>query len=296
MSDLERAEQTWDNIDIEEVRAVAWLCINAVGKDIWGEFSDGLGPVHRSMELLSQRRPGDNLVGAALVCGDMQSERAFFEHTPFVKFARVEGYDLSQASLDRYTPDGIEWVPHKVDCNNLDLPKGEYDFVVASHGAHHVMNLSGFFAQARRSLKPGGLMYIYEWIGPVALNVPRRNRLFAKVLLISMFPRRRSRRTHMGLVKGLRYIHDIASPADPSEACNSLALYPEFERNFNVLAEYHHGAIAYPMFEGLAQNMKQDQPRTRRRLELAVKIERWLTKFKLVHPLFVVAVGERKPD
>jgi hypothetical protein len=49
------------------------------------------------------------------------------------------------------------------------------------------------------------------------------------------------------------------------------------------------------MFEGLAQNMKQDQPRTRRRLEFVVRAEKWLTQRKLVHPLFVVAVGERRP-
>jgi SAM-dependent methyltransferase len=294
MSDIERAQQTWDTIDIDAVRSVAWLGIHAVGNDIWQSFSEGKGPVVRTMELLAERRSGDQLVGAALVCGDMQSERMFFEHTPSVTFARVDGYDLSQASLDRYTPDGIEWRPHQVDCNSMVLPEGEYDLVVASHGAHHVMNLVGFFEQARRSLQPRGLLYMYEWIGPTYLQIPRRNRLFATVLLLALFPRRRTRTTHMGKVKGLRYLQDPPHEFDPSEACNSLALYPAFEANFTPLAEYRHGGITYPMFEGLAQNMAQDRSSTRRRLEFVVKAEKWLTRHKWIHPLFVVAVGERR--
>ncbi len=295
MSDIERAEQTWDTIDIDQVRSVAWLSIDAVNKDIWASFSDGRGPVVQTMELLAARRPATGLVGAALVCGDMQSERLFFEHTPLVSFDRVEGYDISQASLDRYTPDGIQWVPHKVDCNTMELPAGAYDLVVASHGAHHVQNLEGFFRQARQSLQPGGLFYMYEWIGPEYLQLPRRNRLFSTLLLLALFPKRKTRRTHMGLVKGLRYMQDKPETFDPSEACNSLRLYPEYLNNFTPLAEYRHGGITYPMFEGLAQNMAQDQPRTAKRLRFAVKAEKWLTKMKLVYPVFVVAVGERKP-
>jgi SAM-dependent methyltransferase len=295
MSDIERAQHTWDTIDIDAVRSVAWLSIEAVGTDLWKEFSDGRGPVALTMDLLAARRPAEGLVGAALVCGDMQSERMFFEHTPRVSFTRVDGYDLSQASLDRYTPDGIEWRPHQVDCNQMTLPESEYDLVVASHGAHHVMNLTGFFAQARASLQPRGLFYMYEWIGPTYLQIPKRNRFFATLFLYALFPKRRTRTTHMGKVKGLRYIQDKPHEFDPSEACNSLALYPSYTQNFTPLAEYRHGGITYPMFEGLAQNMAQDQPRTRKRLEFVVKAEKWLTDHKWIHPLFVVAVGERRP-
>ena len=202
---------------------------------------------------------------------------------------------LSQASLDRYTPDAIAWTPHKVDCNDLVLPAAAYDLVVASHGAHHVRALANFFAQARQSLQPGGLLYMYEWIGPTYLQIPRRNRVVATALLLALFPRRRTRRTHMGRVKGLRYMQDPPHSFDPSEACNSLELYREYRRNFDPIAEYRHGGLSYPMFEGIAQNFAQDQPRTRKRLELVVKIEKWLTEKKVIHPLFVVAVGQRTP-
>lgn len=296
MSEIDRAEQTWDHMDIESVRSVAWLGVEPVGHDIWRNVGNGGGPVVLTSSLLAERGRTEGLVGAALVCGDMSSERMFFENTPGVRFREVHGYDISQASLDRYVPNGVAWVPHKVDCNELDLPEGAYDLVVASHGAHHVMNLERFFAQARRSLRPGGLFYMYEWVGPPYLRIPRRNRLAAKLLLLALFPRRSTRRTHMNRVKGIRWVLDPADPAiDPSEACNSLQLYPAFRRHFEPVSQYFHGGLSYPMFEGISQNLDQTSPNVRRRLELAVKFDRLLTRWKIVHPLFVVAVGERKP-
>lgn len=299
MSEIEQAEQVWDDMDVVAVRSVAWLGVQAVSSDIWKGFSDGSGPVATVARLLGERHPGESgsrLVGAALVCGDMQSERMYFERTPHVSFRAVHGYDLSQASLDRYTPDGIEWNPHKVDCNELDLPADTFDLVVASHGAHHVMNLEGLFSQARRSLRAGGLFYMYEWIGPQYLYVPRRNRLAAAVVLTTLFPSRRIRRSHMGRVKGLRWIMYQADPAiDPSEACNSPELLAAYRRHFDPVAEYLHGSLSYPMFEGISQNFDQTKPWVRRRLEWAVAIDRVLTRRGWVHPLFAVAVGAPKP-
>jgi SAM-dependent methyltransferase len=293
MSDLERAEATWDNMDIAAVRSVAWVSLETISADIWKSFSNGLGPWGYTSQLLSVRTgQGAALAGAALVCGDMQSERYFFENTPNVKFDRVDGFDLSQVSLDRYTPDGVDWHPHKVDCNELTLPVASFDLVVANHGAHHVMNLENFFAQARSSLTSGGLFYMYEWIGPTYLQIPRRNRIFATALLLALFPKAATRTTHMGMKKGLRYMQDAPDSFDPSEACNALRLYPEYDRNFSTVAEYRHGGLTYPMFEGLAQNMNTSRKTTRLRLTIAVKAERLLTRLKLVHPLFVVAVGE----
>jgi SAM-dependent methyltransferase len=294
VSGIEKAQQTWDTIDIDLVRSVAWLSVGAVNSDIWQEFSGMRGPVAVVTDLLAERGRGDGLAGAALVCGDMQSERLFFEHTPRVTFRSVDGYDLSPVSLARYEPDGIEWRPHQLDCNELHLPEATFDLVVASHGAHHVQNLEGLFSQARRSLKPGGLMYMYEWIGPTYLQIPRRNRFFARVLLYALFPGRRLRTTHMGRRKGVRYLQDPPSEFDPSEACNSLQLYPNYEANFVPLVEYRHGGLTYPMFEGIAQNLPDDE-RTRRRTRLVVRVEKWLTRRRLVHPLFVVTVGERRP-
>jgi SAM-dependent methyltransferase len=295
VSDLSLAEATWDTIDIVAVRSVAWLSVELVSADIWNTFSDGKGPFALVGEILRDRCSDPvELAGAALVCGDMESERHFFEDTSNVRFASVDGYDLSQVSLDRYVPNGIAWNPKKADCNTLELPKDSYDLVVANHGAHHVMNLENLFAQAKAALRPNGVFYMYEWIGPTYLQLPRRNRFWATALLLLLFPKAATRTTHMGRTKGLKYLQDSADSFDPSEACNSLSLHPEYQRNFTSIKEYAHGGITYPMFEGLAQNLNQSLRTTQLRISFAVKAERFLTRFRMIRPLFMVAVGEPK--
>jgi SAM-dependent methyltransferase len=295
VSDLSLAEATWDTIDIAAVRSVAWLSVELVSADIWKTFSDGKGPFALVGEILRDRRSDTaELTGAALVCGDMESERHFFEDTSNVRFASVDGYDLSQVSLDRYVPNGIVWNPKKADCNELELPKNSYDLVVANHGAHHVMNLENLFAQAKAALRPHGVFYMYEWIGPTYLQLPRRNRFWATALLLLLFPKAATRTTHMGRTKGLKYLQDSPDAFDPSEACNSLSLHPEYQRNFRSIKEYAHGGITYPMFEGLAQNLNQSLRTTQLRISFAVKAERLLTRLRMIKPLFMVAVGEPK--
>ena len=296
MNDIAKAERMWDNFDVEAGRSVSWLGLYAVSEDIWRRFSPDPNPVFWVAQLLRERGRTDGLVGAALVCGDMQSERPFFEHPTQVSFAEVHGYDLSQESLNKYVPDGVTWHPHKVDCNVLELPEMAFDLVVVSHGAHHVMRIDHFFEQARASLRPGGLIYIYEWIGPEYLRVPRKNRVVATVLLLALFPSRRTRRTHMNKVKGPRWIMDAADPnVDPSEACNSLQLHRAFTDRFSAISQHAHGALTYPMFEGIGQNIDESKPWVRRRLSWVIAAERFLVARRLVHPLFVVAVAEPKP-
>jgi SAM-dependent methyltransferase len=296
MDDLAKAEKMWDLFDVEAGRAVSWLSVGSVNDDIWGSFCPGSNPVSWVAELLRERGRVDSLVGAALVCGDMQSERPFFEHPTQVSFAQVHGYDLSQESLNKYVPDGVSWHPHKVDCNVLELPENAFDLIVVSHGAHHVMQIDHFFEQARSSLKPGGLIYIYEWIGPEFLRIPRKNRIVATMLLLVLFPGRRTRRTHMNKVKGFRWIMDVAdSNIDPSEACNSLQLHRAFTDRFSPISQHFHGALTYPMFEGIGQNLDESKSWVRRRLRWVVAVERFLIARRLVHPLFVVAIGSPKP-
>jgi SAM-dependent methyltransferase len=293
VSDLERAEHTWDTIDIDRVRSVAWSSLAQVSGDVWQKFGQGRGGPAEVEALLRGHDRDEPLVGAALVCGDMESERLFFEHRQ-PSFGTVDGYDLSAVSMARYQPDGVEFRAHKVDCNRLDLPVASYDLIVANHGAHHVWNLGNLFYQANKALKPDGLFYMYEWIGPRYLQIPYRNRAVAWVLLVALF-RRSTRTTHMGKLKG-RSVQDPPSAFDPSEACNSNELMPQFLHYFEPVARHDHAALTYPIFEGIAQNLDPTRASVRRRITLVLTVERWLTRIGLVRPLFSVAIGRPRPD
>jgi SAM-dependent methyltransferase len=304
-ADLERARTTWDTIDIDRVRSVAWSAIPYFQRVIWRRVLGEAESIHALvLDLLAERLRAAGRTaarGVALVCGDMAGERRFFED-PRVRFERVDGYDISVASLGRYRPaPGMAFVPHVEDVNAVRLEEGSADLVVGWHGLHHVRELDRVFLEARRALRPGGLLVMYEWIGPRWLQLPWGNRIAATALLYLLFPSARERTTHMGVAKGIRGLgwgraarRDRTRPKemDPSEACNSEDLLPAFLRHFRPVRLHPHAALTYPMFEGLAQNLDPDAAANRVRFAIVQTAEDLLGRAGLVKPLFAVAVGE----
>ena len=122
--DLKRTKETWDTIDIDKMRQVAWMSVPYFQDVIWRRFSDGEGPVKKTLKVLKERmaRLGrERLRGIALACGDMAGERCFFEDE-MLPFERADGYDLSDVVLARYAPKpGLHFVPHVEDVNRLEL-------------------------------------------------------------------------------------------------------------------------------------------------------------------------------
>jgi len=297
VSSIDKARETWDTIDEKAVRSVAWLSLSYIGRKV----AFGLSPVHHAAQfvhnLLGQRIESyrrECLHGAALVCGDMESERLLFEIDEPVRFQEVEGYDLSSVSLERYTPRGIVFHGRAVDCNNLVLPRDSFDLIVGSHGIHHVYNLGNLFFQSHRALTDHGLFYMYEWIGPEYLQFPLPNRIVAALLLFLLFPVRATRTTHEGRVKGI-WQQCRPEEFEPSEACNSRELLPQFLKYFKPIKMYLHGGLMYPIFEGTASNIDETKLINKLRIRIVYHVETLLTKLKIIKPLFVMAVGEKRP-
>jgi SAM-dependent methyltransferase len=294
---IEQARKTWDEIDIKKVRSVAWCSLSFIGRKVGHSLSAELGPdqyVHRLLEGRTEAHRRRELRGAALVCGDMASERGFFEVDGAVKFAEVEGYDISSVSLERYTPKNLRFEGRIADCNNLVLPRDTYDLIVGSHGIHHVYNLGNIFYQAHHALADSGLIYLYEWIGPEYLQFPRRNHIISVILLYLLFPSRRARTTHMGLTKGFRWIQSRPDQFDPSEACNTGELLPQFLKYFKPVKMSLHGGLMYPIFEGTAQNIDETKLLNKLKIRFVYYLETLLTKLRLVKPLFMMVVAEKR--
>jgi uncharacterized protein len=295
-SNLSKAAQTWDEIDTNRVRQVAWSSIQYVAEAPARAFSNSVPYDQYVQRLLAARLKGEShtgLHGAALVCGDMMAERPYFEGSQIVQFSEVDGFDISAVSLAKYQPTELQFNAQLADCNSLVLKEKMYDLIVACNGAHHVYNLGNFFYQANKALKPHGLFFMVEWIGPEYLQIPRANHLVATVLLLALF-NRKTRTTHMGQIKGLR-IQEPAESFEPSEACNSTELMPQFRKYFRPLSATYYAGLSYPIFEGIAQNIDQSRPLNRAKIRFIHAIEQLGTRLGVIKPVFVVAVAEKRP-
>lgn len=309
MSNIQAAAQSWDTMNVDMVRAVAWSSLSFIPTSIHRRFSGsenaaefvqrhavaGLqAAVDQLPPKLRSRARKSPLKGLAMVCGDMEAERAFFETRTHLKCKEVDGYDISRESLRRYKPKrGLTFHAHVADCNYLNLPQDTYALAVACHGAHHVYNLGNFFYQINKALKDGGVMYMIEWIGPNRLQIPFWNHVISTVLLWAFFSKR-ERTTHMGHIKG-RWVQYEPDTWEPSEACNSVELMPQFLKYFEPISEVGHGGLCYPIFEGIAQNLDQTNPLTALKIKTVYWLETVLTKVGIVQPLFVMVVGRKRP-
>jgi SAM-dependent methyltransferase len=295
-TDTAAAAKAWDGHDLAQVRSVAWNSVPGVGRHIANRFTGATDSnwallVH---DLLSARVPDaqrNELRGVAIACGDMASERDVFEHRSAVSFVSVDGFDVAADALSRYAPQSLVWTPHAVDVNRLDLAPSAYDLAVGSHGLHHIHDLARTFEQLHGALRPHGLLYAYEWIGPEYLQLPRRNRLLAILLLTVLFSRR-ERTTHEGHRKGRSWMAHRPDELDPTEACNSTRLLPELLARFRPLRRHDHGGVLYPVLEGIGQNLDLFRRRDRARVRLLLVLDDLASRSRLVPPLFTILVAE----
>jgi SAM-dependent methyltransferase len=287
-----KAQAHWDNVDIDVVRDVSWLGISELSQHYGREFEPTLDPrrvVDEFLVPLMADRP-NGLRGMALVCGDMAAEHSFFQPRGPLFFGHVLGIDLSPESLARaeqYTAP-FPFEGRCQDANDLELAPGSLDLAVGMHGIHHIKELENAFGQLAKALAPGGVLYMYEWIGPKYLQIPKRNAFVARLLLLGFS--RRERLTHIGRRKGW-FLQLRPKHFDPSEAVASPELEPQFLRFFTPDRVTRFGGLTYPMFEGNAPNIDMSNPGVAKRVRRVIAIERWLTDRNLIAPLFMTAVG-----
>jgi SAM-dependent methyltransferase len=291
---LDQARKSWNEFDIDAVRSVSWLAIESIGAGVH-RFPPTGSVVSYIDRLLSDAFPDrrDQLKGAAIVCGDMEAERGIFEQVTSVAFREVDGFDLSDQSLERVRACAFRFNPKAMDCNDLVLEPETYDLIVAAHGIHHVFNVGGLFFQMNKALRPGGVLFIHEWIGPERLQIPRSNALLSRLLLQALFSRR-ERTTHENRIKG-RFLQYGPDFFEPSEACNSTEIRRQLLKYFEIRSELAYGGLCYPMFEGLGRNFTGSRNSGESRIKVVVAIERWLTSSRLIEPLFLAGIYQKKP-
>ena len=291
---LERAQKAWDVFDFDLGWKVSWRNIPEVYRSTRPYQDD---PTLQSIleHQINANYPHERLQleGAAIVCGDMHQEDAYFKNRyQFIRVRSVDGFDLSPANLARASAalenGDYQFHPHRVDCNNLVLEHDRYHFIVAYHGIHHVYNVSNVFFQCNQALKDNGAMFIEEWIGPRFLQPPATNYWIARILLALLFSKT-ERTTHENRVKG-KWIQYRPEEFEPSEACNSPEIMPEMLKYFEPLHILKYGGLCYPVFEGLGRNFSKSSWRFR----FVIYLERALQHLGIIEPFFMQAILKKK--
>jgi SAM-dependent methyltransferase len=232
----------------------------------------------------------------SLGCGHGALERGLASHG----FAeRYDGIDLAPraiAEARRLAAErGLTQVHYQVgDLEQANLPEGVFDLVFAHQSAHHIEDLDGVFAAARRALKPGGVLHVHEFVGPDRFQWTdsqlRHINRFVGALPASC------RCLPSGVVRGpvTRPTIKQMIAVDPSEAIRSSAIVGAIGRHFRIIELRElGGSLLHQGLSGIAQNFDPDNTGDAARLEAFFALEDELMAKGVIGSDFVTVTAVR---
>jgi SAM-dependent methyltransferase len=201
----------------------------------------------------------------------------------------MEGIDFSEESLEQarfaaeegHLSDRLEY--RAEDINALKLPRGRYDIVFFHGSLHHVRQIERVLTEVRHSLKPGGLVYLDEYMGPSRSEWTDEEWGFARSAFDSLPADLKNRPNLM-----------IPLPLDdPSESIRSSAIRPAAARLFEVVEERPYGGnILWFVFPCLdMERLRQDSTGALSRL---IALEEHLLERGWVESYFRVIVARKR--
>jgi ubiquinone/menaquinone biosynthesis C-methylase UbiE len=215
-------------------------------------------------------------------------------------FCQCDAYDLAPGAIAlarrRALAEGYDHIHYQTcDANRLQLEPANYDAVWFDSSLHHIEALEEACAQVARSLKPGGFIFINEYIGPNRFDFPSRQKevLQAAFMLIPRHYRRYFGAGNVAFVPSVGIPDPKAvEAADPSEAVRSADIMQVLEQHFEILACHETGGtILQYVLNNIAGNFKPEIPGSMRVLEMLFAIEDTLMDVGDLASDFAVVVG-----
>jgi len=176
----------------------------------------------------------------------------------------VHAIDISEGAIEsaRRTAEEAGLAAHIEyevgDINKLEFSASTYDLVVAMSSIHHVSELEKLFAQCARTLKPGGLLFMDEYVGPSRFQTPPELRVLIDGLLKTLPEHyRRNLFTNDGTTRD-EYLPPTVEQMialDPSEAVRSAEIMSVLRGHFEVVEHKPYGGgIQHQLFSGIMGN------------------------------------------
>ncbi len=224
----------WDR-EVVEKQHVAWMDVPQVR--LYINRTIGHGELLWPIELLERFLKGRTFDRALSIgCGSGALERQLVQRGLCRSFDAFDGSVVSLHTARKEADntglgDRIRYFA--ADFNEPALPRAKYDIVFFHQSAHHVAKLEKLFRAVMRALKPGGLVYFDEYIGPSRYDWASRPELLEPHR--ALFDR---------IPRPLRAVDRLHAPIqldDPSEAIRSSEIEPQLSIGFDIVGRQPYG-------------------------------------------------------
>jgi 2-polyprenyl-3-methyl-5-hydroxy-6-metoxy-1,4-benzoquinol methylase len=177
----------------------------------------------------------------------------------------IHGLDIAdgaiQDAIQQAETEGLQGLTYEVaDLNTVELPVEAYDVVYAHASLHHVFQLEHLLDQIKKTLKPGGFFFAYEYIGPSQMQFPRHHLELADVFLKSIPERYRRMRRGEGIKQEApRFSLEAMNASDPSEGIRASEIVPLIASRFEIrYLRYIGGTLLLLVFNEIAGNFRAE--------------------------------------
>jgi ubiquinone/menaquinone biosynthesis C-methylase UbiE len=143
------------------------------------------------------------------------------------------------------------------DIHKADLGENRYDLITFIASLHHIDDLDGVLAQCYRALKPGGVLWAAEYIGPDRFDYPPEHTALARDLFHGIDPALKKSWEPVLRFPTKQEVID----ADPTESVHSADIPSAIARQFEQVEQTAtYGSFAFIMFWGLNHDAIYERP------------------------------------
>lgn len=181
--------------------------------------------------------------GLSLACGNGRAERFLMQ----AGFCRTfHGIDIADDALatarQAAEQDNLAITYARADLNDVELPAEAFDFVVTQNCLHHVLKLEHLARQIHRALRPGGTLWISDFIGETQFQYTDRRLEIVNRVLASLPEEYRTDVVNNRTLTTLKR-PEPGALASPFEAIRSADIMPVFLDLFEVVEKREFDAI-----------------------------------------------------
>ena len=178
-----------------------------------------------------------------------------------------DAFDVAPGAIEKActaaSEAGLGHVRYSVaDGNDLRLEEDAYDVVFGVHAIHHIERLERLFEQVARALKPDGLFFMNEFVGPTRFQWSDRQLEVVNGLLRALPARYRRSTVGDGLKERVprpTIAEMVAS--DPSEAVRSIEILELAAAHFDLLeVRPYGGTVLHLLLHDIAGNFSPSVP------------------------------------
>lgn len=185
------------------------------------------------------------------------------------------------------------------DINRPTFPAAQYDAIFAISSLHHVEALEDLLRACAIALKPGGLLFIDEYVGPARFqSEPHVVDLINQIL--ALLPRKYRHSVYLNGQERMRYDNPPIAwfeQNDPSEAIRSQDIVPAVQERFDIIDfRPYGGTLQHMLLSGMAGNFNPHSETDATILRLFSFLEEKLENFDVVKSDFVSLVARPRGD